>query len=86
MYTYLLVEDIGVVMHVIGQQVSLRAYEQRVSCGVGSQSTSRQTADCLVDIEEWDIRVLSTLTQPVCYWPLASSVRVMDKHLDGFRS
>lgn len=73
-------------MHVIGQQVSLRAYEQSVSCGVGTQSTSRQTADRLVDIEERDIRVLCTLTQPMGCWPLASSVRVMDKHLDGFKS
>ncbi len=68
-------------MNIIGQQVGLRADEQRVSCGVGSQSTSRQTAHCLVDVEEWDIGVLGTLTQPVGRWPLASSVRVMDKNL-----
>lgn len=81
--THLPVEDVGVVVHVVGQQVGLGAHEQRVAGGGGAQRAGGEAADRLVDVEQGDVRVLRALAQPVRRLPLAARVRVVDEHLDG---
>lgn len=79
--THLPVEDVSIVMYIVSQQVSLGTHQQCVSCCIGTQSTSCQTAYCLVNIKQGDVGVLATLTQPMSCLPFPSGVRVVDEYL-----
>lgn len=68
-------------MDIIGQQVGLGSHQQRVPSGVWSQRPCRQTSDCLVDVEQRDVRVLGALAQSVGHRSLTTSMRVVDKNL-----
>lgn len=59
------------------------AHQECVPCRTGTQSTSCQTAYCLVNIKQGDVGVLGTLTQPMSCLPSPSSVRVVDEYLDS---
>lgn len=79
--THLSVEYIGIIVNIIGQQVGLGSHQQRVSSGVWSQRSCRQTSDGLVDVKQRDVRVLRALAEPVGRRSLTTSVRVVDKNL-----
>lgn len=80
-HSYLSVEDVSVVVDVVGQQVGLGAHQQHVPGGVGPQPACRQTGDGLVDVEQRDVRVLAAVGESVGRGSLAASVRVVDENL-----
>lgn len=68
-------------MDIVGQQVGLGSHQKCVPSGVWSKRSCRQTSDCLVDVEEGDVRVLCALAQSVGHRSLTTSMGVMDKNL-----
>lgn len=68
-------------MDIISQQVCLGSHQQCVPGSIWSQSSCSQTGDCLIDVEQRNVRVLGTLAQSVGHRSLATSVGVVDENL-----
>lgn len=81
--TRLSVEELRVVVHVVGQQAGGGAHQQAVGGRLRAQRPGAEAGDGLVDVEERDGGVLAARHQAAGAGPVAGAVRAVDEDLRG---
>lgn len=81
-YTCLSVEQIWIIVDIISQKISLCPHQKSIIAKFWVQYSCSQAADCLVDVEKWNIRLQGALEDPGCTDMLTPGMRIVNKNLN----